>query len=84
VIIPVHAVARLRISGSIDPRALSDATAFFAIESPVKKILKHLRVWDLKGRPLPKTANTSPLNIHIDYSDSKVPPCEDYLYCDPD
>ena len=49
----------------------------------VKKILKHLGLWDQKARPPPKRANASPLNIHIDYLDSQ-PPCEDYLYYDPD
>ncbi len=25
-----------------------------------------------------------PPDIHTEYSDSQLPPCEDYLYCDPD
>jgi len=55
------------------------------IEDPeiIKKTLKHLDLWDVKPRPPPK-ANDLPINIQIDYSDSQVPPCEDYLYCDPD
>ena len=55
------------------------------IESPevIKKILKHLGLWEVKARPPPR-ANASPPNVHIDYSDSQVPPCEDYLYIDPD
>jgi hypothetical protein len=55
------------------------------IEDPeiIKKILKHLDLWDVKPRPPPK-ANDLPINIQIDCSDSQVPPCEDYLYCDPD
>jgi hypothetical protein len=36
-----------------------------------------------KARPPPK-ANAPQPNVHIDYSDSQVPPCEDYLYCDQD
>jgi len=38
------------------------------IEDPeiVKKILKHLGLWDLKARPPPKARASSP-NIHIDY-----------------
>jgi hypothetical protein len=28
--------------------------------------------------------NASHLDVHLDYSDSKAPPCEDYLYSDPD
>jgi len=49
----------------------------------IKKILKHLGLWEVKARPPPR-ANASPLDVHIDYSDSQVPPCEDYLYRDPD
>ena len=47
-----------------------------------KKILKHLDLWHLKARPPPR-ANAPPPNVRIDYSDSQVPPCEDYLYTDP-
>ena len=49
----------------------------------VKKILKHLGLWDLKARPLPKS-NAPPQNVHIDYSVSQVPPCDENLYSDPD
>jgi len=39
------------------------------IEDPeiVKKILKHLGLWEVKARPPPKT-NTPSSNINIDYS----------------
>ncbi len=41
------------------------------IEDPeiIKKILKHLDLWDLKSKPLPR-ANALPNNIepHLDYS----------------
>jgi hypothetical protein len=55
------------------------------IESPevIKKILKHLGLWDIKTRP-PPMASAPPGNIQIDHSDSQLPPCEDYLYRDPD
>ena len=62
------------------------------IEQPeiIKKILKHLGLWEIKAcppsvwraRPPPKT-NAPPLNVHIDYSDSQLPSSEDYLYSDP-
>ena len=52
-------------------------------ENVIKKILKHLGLWEVKARPPPRV-NQSPPNIHIDYSDSQVPTSEDYLYCDPD
>jgi hypothetical protein len=44
---------------------------------------KHLGLWEVKARPPPKATATPP-DFHIDYSNSQVPPCEDYLYCDPD
>jgi len=55
------------------------------IEDPevIKKILKHLGLWDIKARPPPKATATPP-DFHIDYSNSQIPPCENYLYCDPE
>ena len=43
-------------------------------------ILKHLDLWDLKSKPLPR-ANAPPNNIepHLDYSDSQLPPSWHYL-----
>ncbi len=49
----------------------------------IKKILKHLDLWEVRQRPPPR-ANAPPLNIHIDYTDSQIPSYEDDLYCDPD
>ncbi len=51
------------------------------IERPdiIKKILRHLGLWDGKARPPPK--NVDP-KINIDTSDSQLPSCEDYLYRD--
>jgi len=49
----------------------------------IRKILKHLGLWEVKPRPSPKE-KLPPQNVHIDYSDSQAPPCEDYLYYDPD
>ena len=57
--------------------------SFIENEEVIKKILKHLGLWEVKARPPPR-ANASPPDAHIDYSDSQVPPCEDYLYSDPD
>lgn len=64
------------------------------IEDPeiVKKILKHIGLWpvgslqverEVKARPPPK-ANAPPPNVHIDYLDYQVPPCDEYLYSDLD
>jgi len=56
--------------------------AFIENNQVIKKILKHLGLWDQKARPPPRATATPP-NIHIDYSDSQVPTSEDYLYFDP-
>ena len=52
-------------------------------EDVIKKILKHLGLWEVKARPPPK-ATAIPPDFHIDYSDSQVSPCEDYLFQDPE
>jgi hypothetical protein len=45
----------------------------------IKKILKHLNLWERKARPPPL-----PKSQQIDTSASQLPPCEDHLhlYCD--
>jgi hypothetical protein len=55
------------------------------IEDPevIKKILKHLGLWDRKARPPPKVTAPPP-NLRIDYFDSQLPLSEDYLYSDVD
>jgi len=53
-------------------------------EEVIKKILKHLDPWNIKARLPLKRANAPPVECHMDYSDSQVPSCENYLYCDPD
>jgi len=58
--------------------------AFIEDDQALKKILKHLELWEVKTRP-PTRVNPSPSNIHhIDYSDSQISTSWDYLYCDPD
>ncbi len=68
--------------------------SFIEDEEVIKKILKHLGLWDIKTRPPPRTI-APPGNIQIEHSlrgvgpygpeaDSQLPPCEDYLYRDPD
>jgi len=57
--------------------------AFMEKPEIIKKILQNLGLWERKARPPPR-ANTSPPDDHIDYSDSRVPACEDYLCSDPD
>jgi hypothetical protein len=53
-------------------------------EEVIKKILKHLGLWEVKSRPPPKRANAPPLEIHTDYCHSQVPLSEDHLYRDPE
>ena len=50
--------------------------AFLEKQEVIKKILKHLDLWDIKPRPPPRMAKAQPLYTepHIDYSDSQVPP----------
>jgi len=49
-------------------------------EEVIKKILKHLGLWDRKARPPPKAAE--PPKYGIDYTSSQLPPSDDYLYVD--
>jgi len=65
--------------------------SFIEDEEVIKKILKHLGlwkinppgVWRVKARPPPLTKALYP-DAGIDASDSQIPPCEDYLYSDPE
>jgi len=49
-------------------------------EDVIRKILKHLGLWDLKARPPPKGKTVS--KTIIDYSQSQLPLSDDYLYYD--
>jgi len=53
-------------------------------ENVIKKILKHLGLWNQKARPPPK-ANSPPMTpeYHIDYTDSQLPVSDNFLYVDP-
>jgi hypothetical protein len=51
----------------------------------VKKILKHLGLWEIKPRPPPKaTGPPTPPQYHIDYSTSQLPESDKWLYFDPE
>ena len=54
-------------------------------EEIIKKILKHLGLWDQKARPPPKV-NSPPMTpeYHIDSTDSQLPASDNYLYVDPE
>jgi len=45
-------------------------------EEVVKKILKHVGLWEVKNRPLPKI-HSPPGDLHTDYSNAQIPPWDD-------
>ena len=51
-------------------------------EEVIKKILKHLGLWEVNPRPPPRSAKSPPLSTepHIDYSDTQVCPSDNGLY----
>ena len=51
--------------------------SFIEDEEVVKKILKHLGLWLVKPKAPPR-ANGPPGELYIDYSDSQIPPFDDY------
>ena len=52
-------------------------------EEVIKKILKHLGLWEIKSRPPPKIEkSTKVVDPVIDCSDSQVPSSDEYLYYD--
>ena len=53
-------------------------------EDIIKKILKHLSLWDLKPRPPPEPKDVSKKSeTVIDDSFSQLPASDNYLYVDP-
>jgi hypothetical protein len=44
----------------------------------IKKILKHLDLWDVKRKP-PARANSPPTEIFISYDESSSPSADDYI-----
>ena len=58
--------------------------AFIEEEQVIKKILKHLGLWEQKARPPPNTTVTPQTpEYNIDHSTSQLPPSEEWLYHDP-
>jgi hypothetical protein len=52
-------------------------------EEVIKKILKHLGLWDLKARsPTKATGPPKPLEYTFDYSISQIPVSDKWLYVD--
>lgn len=53
-------------------------------EEIIKKILKHLGLWQVEPRPPPKaTEPTKIVEYSIDFSTSQVPASDKWLYVDP-
>ena len=52
--------------------------AFIEDEQLVKKILKHLHLWDVKRKP-PPCANSPPAGARIIYDQSSSPSADDYI-----
>ena len=53
-------------------------------EEVIKKILKHLGLWEIKERPSPKAIGPpKTVEHHIDYSVSQVSASDKWLYVDP-
>jgi len=59
--------------------------SFIEDEEVIKKILKHLGLWDVKARPTPR-ANAPPKapEYYIDYTDSQLLVSDKWLYVDPE
>jgi endonuclease III len=59
--------------------------SFIQDEEVIKKILKHLGLWEIKARPPPKaTGPPKALEYLIDYSTSKPPTSDKWHYVDPE
>jgi len=56
--------------------------AFIENEEVIKRILKHLDLWDVKPRPPPRSAQAQPTYTEpwIDYSDSQDAPSDNGHY----
>jgi hypothetical protein len=62
----------------VDPLTCSNCSGTMKVisviedQEVIKKILKHLGLWQVKPRPPPRSAKSQPLSTepHIDYSDS--------------
>ena len=53
-------------------------------EQIIRKILKHLGLWEVKPRPPPKSAGPQKTSKYsIDYSVSQLPASDEWLYVDP-
>jgi len=59
--------------------------SFIEDEEVIKKILKHLGLWEVKPRPPPKAIGSQKNHEYsIDYSVSQLPASDKWLYVDPE
>jgi len=56
--------------------------AFIEHNDVIKKILKHLGLWEIKQRPPPKATGPAP-DYSIDYPVSQLSGSDNWLYVDP-
>ena len=56
--------------------------SFIEDDGVIQKTLKHLGLWLVKPKVQPR-ANAPPIQLQIDYSDSQIPPFDDYPCTDP-
>jgi hypothetical protein len=69
------------------PKCSSQMRVFSVIqdEEVIKRILKHLGLWEVKPRPPPKATGPAKTPEHtIDYSTSQLPASDKWLYVDPE
>ncbi len=66
------------------PKCLSEMRVIAFIEDPdvIKKILKHLELWEIKRKPRP-VANAPPGDLFPEYDEQPGPSADDYVG-DPD
>ena len=65
------------------PKCSGEMRVIAFIEDPdvIKKILKHLGLWDVRRKPCP-VANAPPINVFPAYNEQPGPSADDYI-CDP-
>ena len=73
----------LHDSGAFHARRGRQRCSVIQDEEVIKKILKHLGLWQIKPRPPPKaTGQTKIAEYRIDYSTSQLPASDTWLYVD--
>ena len=58
--------------------------SFIEYQDVIRKIVKHLGLWDVKTRPPPRANALPKYELSIDYSDSQLPVSDKWLYVEPE